>query len=211
MKLMDRFFNGGEENVLKEATEIIHIAIEANEELARIVQQKRRDIHRIHELEKASDKKVFRLSNMVSSGAVSPNIIDDVLTLIDLEDNIVDSVYNLARELARYYLPNARLRSLLQTNLLEAIELNSRALGALERMHSTDNIEKIRTFRLEIEGLEERGDEIKDSLLDYVYKHEMDYKSFVHISEVAHKTDNILDNCEDSSDMFLSIMLSIMT
>ena len=78
-------------------------------------------------------------------------------------------------------------------------------------MFFSDDIVKIRAFRREIELLEQDCDDIKDALLDYEYKASMDYKTFLHIQEVAHKADNILDSCEDSADMFLSIMLSIMT
>ena len=209
--MLNNIFNGGEENIINETSDLVHLAMKANKELLKRVKIRSNDISEIKRLEKESDKKVFALQNMVSSGAVSPNVIDDMLKLIDLEDNIVDCIYNLARELVRYKLPNKAMDDMLRSSVIKSLELTSAALVVLEKMQLSDDTTKMQGYRKEIEVIEEEGDEIKDSLLDYVYKNKMEFKAFNHISEVAHKTDNILDNCEDSSDMFLSIMLSIMT
>jgi uncharacterized protein Yka (UPF0111/DUF47 family) len=190
---------------------IIETAIEANKELQKLVKGQTERIKRIRALERESDAKAFRLSSAISSGVVSPNVIDDMLTLINLEDNIVDSVYNLARETLRYRIPDRKTKEMLQNSVMAMLEMADSALQIMKMMFSSDDIVRIKKFRREIEVLEQKGDEIKDSLLDNEYKDRMTYKTFLHIEEVAHKADDILDSCEDSADMFLSIMLSIMT
>jgi uncharacterized protein Yka (UPF0111/DUF47 family) len=190
---------------------IIETAMEANKELQKLVEGKIKSIDRMRDLEMESDRKVFRLSSAISSGAISPNVIDDLLVLTHKEDNIVDSMYNLAREELRYGIPDKKTAAMLKQNVLTMLVMVGSALQVMKEMLSSDDVAKIRAFRKEIEVLEQDGDDIKDALLDYEYKTSMDYKTFLHIEEVAHKADDILDSCEDSADMFLSIMLSIMT
>jgi len=208
---LDKVLNGREEKAIRDNIGIIKTAMEANMELQKLISGRAKGINKIRELEKESDNKAFLLSNAISSGAVSPNVIDDMLVLINAEDNIVDSIYNLSRELARYSIPDKKTDKMIRGRVMEMLKLVHLALHALERMLSSDNTEKIKQLRKEIEVFEEKGDDIKDSLLDYEYKNSMNYKTFLHILEVAHRADNILDACEDSADMFLSVMLSIMS
>ncbi len=86
------------------------------------------------------------------------------------------------------------------------------AISALEKMQSSGVLEDIKKFRIEIENYERLGDDIKDKLIDLEYNNEsLNFKDFHFINEVAHKMDDALDSCEDSSDEFLAIMSSITT
>lgn len=211
MRLFDKLFKGGEEDIIGSTEEIIKLAKESNKELLKLVNGDRNDITTIKALEKESDKKVFLLTQKITSGAVSPNILDDMLKLMDMEDNIVDSIYNLAREIVRYDVPDKKAKKLLQNCITSTIQMVDSALDAMQKMTASSNIEEIRQYRSDIEALEQKEDDIKDSLLDYVYNDGNEFKSFHYITEVAHRADNILDACEDASDMFLSIMLSVMS
>ena len=91
---------------------IIEAALKANKELQKLVEGKT-GIDRVRALEIESDKKVFQLSNSISSGAVSPNMIDNMLVLTHQEDNIVNSMYNLARESLRYRIPDRKTDAML--------------------------------------------------------------------------------------------------
>ena len=134
-----------------------------------------------------------------------------MLKLIDMEDNIVDFIYNLAREIVRYDIPDKKAKKLLQNSIISTIRMVDSALDALQKMTASSDLESIRAYRSDIETFEQKEDDIKDSLLDYVYNNGDDFKAFHYMTEVAHRADNILDACEDASDMFLSIMLSVMS
>jgi uncharacterized protein Yka (UPF0111/DUF47 family) len=211
MGLLDRLFSGGEQNVIGSMGSIIEIAKNENKALLDILDGKEKSLLRIKALEQESDNKVFELTNVISSGAISPNVLADMLALVEKEDDISDAIFNLAREMMRYDMPDKKMSKMLRDNIEIIIGLVEQALVELGKMENTANIAEMRKSRREIEVLEQRGDEIKDSLLDFVYKNGIDFKAFNYISEVAHKCDDILDNCEDSADIFMSIMLSIMT
>jgi len=209
MGLLKDFFEGGEEGVLRRCNTIIDLAIRANKEIGNIESSK--DISKIREIEKNSDDVVFTITSLVTSGGVAPNLIDDMLQLIDKEDSIVDSIYNLARELLRYNIPEKAVASTVAKKIGEMNIIADTALKLLRKIQANDNIVEIKGLRKQIELLEEKGDEIKDSLFDYAYSSKLSFKSFYHIFELAHKADDILDNCEDASDMYLTIVSSIIT
>ena len=66
-------------------------------------------------------------------------------------------------------------------------------------------------MRKEIETLEEQGDDIKDEGFDQLYCEapSIHYLQFYHYTEMLHKFDDILDSCEDLSDLIVSIITSI--
>ena len=209
--MLDRIFSGGEYKIMEEIGEIASIAQKANNELLNVVKSSDHGIEKVKLLEEESDQKVFALSNLISSGAISPNVLSDMLALVEKEDDIVDAIFNLAREIRRYKLPNKKLAAMIRHDIITTTELVESALVELAKMEKSGDIAKIKECRKVIEGLERQEDEIKDGLLDYIYKNEVDFKTFNYITEIAHKCDDILDNCEDSADMFMSIMVSIMT
>ena len=66
-------------------------------------------------------------------------------------------------------------------------------------------------LRKEIETLEEQGDDVKDMGFDRLYRitPTLQYLQFSHYSELLHKCDDVLDTCEDFSDLIVSIVTSI--
>jgi uncharacterized protein Yka (UPF0111/DUF47 family) len=60
----------------------------------------------------------------------------------------------------------------------------------------------------QIERLEEQGDDVKDNMLDEIYGswEVLDYASFHNYIETTIEADDILDRCEDASDLVIVIM-----
>ncbi|MGC8662563.1 MAG: DUF47 domain-containing protein [Candidatus Micrarchaeia archaeon] len=210
MNFVESVLEGGEQKIILKFNDIVRIGIKASEALEELIASGG-DIKKIRALEKDSDDIAFEITKDITSGAIAPNLIDNMLDLVNKEDNIIDCEYNLARELLRYNINNRRLDKKIKLKLIEMTRLARSALLIMEKMHKSDKINEISTYRKEIEKLEEAGDEIKDGLFDDVYKEKLDFKTFYHIMELAHQADDILDNCEDSSDIFLTIMSSIIS
>ncbi len=210
MDILRNLLEGGEQNIVHRCNGIVLLAKRANKEVRPLIAGSG-SAKIIKGIEEESDDVAFEIMNIVTGGGVAPNLIDDFLELIDKEDSIVDSIYNLARELMRYKIKNAKVRSVLANRVEKMSGLADSALQALYSMQESDKLGEIKKFRAEIEKLEEEGDDLKDSLFDMAYESEKDFKAFYHIFEVAHEADNVLDNCEDSSDMYLTIMSSILT
>ena len=67
-------------------------------------------------------------------------------------------------------------------------------------------------MRKEIESIEEQGDDIKDQGFDRLYSitPKLHYLEFHHYQELLHKCDDILDSCEDFSDLIVSVVTAIL-
>jgi uncharacterized protein Yka (UPF0111/DUF47 family) len=212
----------GEKNIFIELTQIIAIAIEANTLVLNMFKEDYKEkalteaMHAMQSLEKKSDEIAFRISEEITSGAISPNIIDSLLEGVQFADDIVDLYYYLSRELhrmAKAYSSGFELQHADWDSVYENIlALAEKALLKLKQALSSSNVTEILELRKEIEALEEQGDDIKDAGFDRLYSitPRLYYLQFYHYSELLHKCDDILDSCEDFSDLIVSVVTSIL-
>jgi uncharacterized protein Yka (UPF0111/DUF47 family) len=213
----------GERNIFAELSQIISIAVEANNILKVMFNDccnskaLIENMYSIRDLEKKSDEIAFRLSEDITSGAISPNLIDDLIESTHLADNIVDIIFYLSRELSRMAKANTTDSAAHQEVewsqvYLQVLALVDKSLPKLQLMLSTGNVPHILLLREEIEAQEELGDDIKDAGFDKLYSvaSGMHFLHFYHFSEMLHKSDDILDTCEDLSDVIVSIVTSIL-
>ncbi len=213
----------GEESVFKDVSQVISIALKANSILREMLkrnygeQTPLKDMEAVRALEKESDKIAFKISEDVTSGAISPNIIDSLLEFVSSADDIVDLYYYLSREINRM----SKTQSLdfvdqqeieWKTIFTNIFSLAEESLEKLQKMLRTPDEIEVTQLRREIEDLEEQGDEIKDNGFDklYILSPRITYLQFYHYSELLHKCDDILDACEDLSQLVVSIMTSIL-
>jgi uncharacterized protein Yka (UPF0111/DUF47 family) len=97
----------GERNIFSQLSQIISIGAQANVILKVMYQNNSNrqmlteSMHAVRTLEKKSDDIAFMLNEEITSGAVSPNIIDELIECVHLADNIVDLFFYLSRELSR--------------------------------------------------------------------------------------------------------------
>lgn len=213
----------GERNIFAELAEIILIAAEANT-ITKIMikidyndQALTENMHAIRSLEKKSDEIAFKLSEDITSGAISPNIIDNLIECGHVADNIVDLYYYLSRELCRMSKANPIDFNIQQeaewvSPFENMFDLADKSLSKLKQALSTASVPEILQLRKEIEAIEEEGDDIKDAGFDKLYTSasKMHFLQFYHYSELLHKCDNVLDSCEDLSDLIVSVVTSIL-
>jgi uncharacterized protein len=213
----------GERNVFSELSQIISIAAQTNAILKIMFKDccnkkvLTENMNAVRALEKKSDEIAFKLNEEITAGAISPNLIDDLIESTNLADNIVDIIFYLSRELSR--MAKANITDLEVHEEVEWAEVYTKmltlvdqALPKLQSMLSIGNVPQIVQLRQEIEVLEEQGDDIKDAGFDKLYSvaSKLHFLQFYHYSEMLHKSDDILDTCEDLSDALVSIVTSIL-
>lgn len=213
----------GEKNIFSELAQIIAIATEANT-ITKIVfkigyndHALSENMHAIRTLEKKSDEIAFKLTEDITSGAVSPNLIDNLIECVHVADNIVDIYYYLSRELCRMSKADPVDFAVHQEAEWVALYENmfalaDKSLAKLKQALSTGSVPEILLLRKDIEALEEQGDDIKDAGFDKLYAlaPRLHFLQFYHYSELLHKCDDILDSCEDLSDLIVSVVTSIL-
>ena len=213
----------GERNIFAELAQIVTIAAQTNiiiKAMFKIGNDKTAlitNMHAVRDLEKKSDEVAFKLSEDITSGAVSPNILDNLIECTHVADDIVDTHYYLSRDLTRLAKadltdfsldPEADWLGIFE----KMFELADQSLAKLKQALSTGNVPEILQLRKEIEALEEKGDDVKDGGFDklYAYAPKMHFLQFYTYSELLHKSDDVLDSCEDLSDLIVSIVTSIL-
>jgi uncharacterized protein Yka (UPF0111/DUF47 family) len=213
----------GERNIFTELSQIVTIADEANT-IIKIVfktgyneQALAENFLAIRALEKKADDIAFKLGEEITGGAISPNIIDNLIECVQTADDIVDLYYYLCREFNRMSKTNktgfASVKEEEWTVLYESLlDLAGKSLSKLQQALSTSSVSEILQLRKEIEAIEEQADDIKDAGFDKLYSiaQQLHFLQFYHYSEMLHKSDDILDSCEDLSDLIVSVVTSIL-
>jgi hypothetical protein len=223
MKRFKGVFVVGEKNMFDELAQIIAIAEEANAVLSKTLSEDQSELtldkgmQAVRLLEKKSDSIAFKVSEDITTGAVSPNALDNLLESVHIADDIVDIYYYQSRELYRMYKAKFPYLEVLEEKewfslFKDMLDLACKALSKVRQMLSISDLTEILELRKEIESLEEQGDDIKDQGFDWLYRHapSMHYLQFYHYSELLHKFDDILDGCEDLSELILSIVTSLL-
>jgi len=212
----------GERPIFGKLAQIIAIASEANTLETNMFQMIFRDkqiteeLHAMQKLEKYSDEIAFQTIEDITSGAISPNIIDSLLECVQTADDLVDTYYYIARELnrmAKAYSSDLKEHHTDWDSVYEnMLVLAEKSLSKVKQALTTTNSSEILELRKEIEALEEEGDDIKDQGFDRLYSigTKMHFLEFYHYQLLLHKCDDLLDGCEDLSDLIVSIVTSIL-
>ena len=228
-KAMKSLLTVGEQSIFLEIRKMVELAISANivmkDAIVAYGESKplQDQAQKIRLLERQSDEASFRLREQILDGAISPNVLDNLLECIETADSILDDYYYVSRELTR--MRDAGLgiessdiktefsihESQFDLTFSELLVQADSALAVLAKLLTSKNMDDTIKLRKEIENIEQQGDETKDVGFDKLYAiaEKISYLQFAHYSELLHKFDDILDSCENISDLVLSIITSI--
>jgi len=211
-----RFLVAGEKGVFERLKALADKAREETPLATRLFQERLADpsvLDGMRKLEKESDELTFKLSEDIMNGAINPAVLRDLLHVTDLMDGVFDDYYFLAREVNRTVASGMELPMLdnMTKTFVSMVNLADSQLERLGKLLEANDMDEVRSFRNEIEKLEEDGDELKDSGFDDMYSNRklFDYFSFQHYTEVLRKLDDIEDGVEDMSDLILAIANTI--
>lgn len=211
-----RFLVAGEKNIFKRLKALADKAREETPLATRLFHERLVDRsvwEAMRALEKQSDELTFVLSEDIMEGAITPAVLRDLLHVTDLIDGVFDDYYFIAREVNRTVISAIELPMLdkMTEIFVGMVNLADRQLEMLGNLLEANSMDEVKSFRKEIEKLEEAGDELKDSGFDDMYENRklFDYFSFQHYTEVLRKLDDIQDGVEDMSDLILAIANTI--
>jgi len=212
----------GEKNIFTQLAQIVSIASECNTLLLSMFKMGYNEkevllaMRAMQQLEKKSDEVAFQTSEDITAGAISPNIIDSLLECVQIADDTVDTYYYISRELnrmAKAYSAGFQEHHTDWDSVYENIlGLAEKSLAKVKQTLSTADTAQILELRKEIEALEEQGDDIKDQGFDRLYSvaSKVHFLEFYHYQELLHKCDDLLDSCEDLSDLIVAVVTSIL-
>ena len=210
------FLVAGEKGVFERLKVLADKAREETPLATRLFQERLADrsvLEGMRALEKQSDELTFKLSEDIMNGAINPAVLRDLLHVTDLMDSIFDDYYFVAREVNRTVTSGIELPMLddMTKIFVKMVNLADKQLEILGKLLEANSMDDVKSFRREIEELEQDGDDLKDSGFDDMYENHtlFDFFSFQHYTEVLKKMDDISDAVEDISDLILAIANTI--
>ena len=220
LKRVKGFFVPGEKDAFLRIQDLAGLAEEALQLLVKILARPSnglKDIEtyteRINVLEKDGDAITQSFEEMLGRGSMTASLDYDFGRLADNVDSILDRAHGLSRQLRR--VTRRPLREAKEFDMdirkeqISLIEIGLAQLQMFRRLLNVAGSDRDRAIELdrEIERLEEQGDDVKDSMLDEIYGswEKLDYASFHNYLETTIEADDILDLCEDASDLVMAI------
>lgn len=212
----------GERQALKEYLPYIEISAKSTSLLMEMMGANTKDKlslnESIRENERRADDLTQSIKNELTHGAINSSLLDTLLTLTEKFDDLLDRTYYISREIMRMSHAEETMDSksvstvrTSYTYFTEMLKLHVKALSYLTSIISADRDKDIMQLRKNIEALEEKVDDMKDTFIDSIYRKwsESNYLVFTHVIGIVHKVDDLLDDCEDISDMVSTIVSSI--
>lgn len=212
----------GERQALKDFLPYLDYASEASDLLIRMLRADENELEEINEKirenERQADDLTMAISGDVTQGAINATLLGHLLSLTETFDDLLDKSLYISREVKRvsqvrktFDSKSGELTEKCYIEFTEMLRTNIKALGLLKKILLADKTDSMRKIRKEIEVLEETVDDMKDSVIDTVYRNwnEINYLAFNHVTGMAHKIDDMLDDCEDISDLVMTVVSSI--
>jgi uncharacterized protein Yka (UPF0111/DUF47 family) len=215
------FFQLGERDALARIDELAGLGEESLHLLVKILSNSPNGLSdvetrtdRISLLEKQGDKIVQSLEETFGKGSISAILMREFERLADAVDSVLDRAHALSRQIRRVTKRPLRqakeFDAVIRKDQVRLIETGLVQLQYLRKLFSIAGSDMKQSLELarEIERLEEQGDDVKDNMLDEIYGswEILDYASFHNYIETTLEADDILDRCEDASDLVIAIV-----
>lgn len=221
---MKRFFQPGEKEAFARVGELAGLGEEALELLVKILSGTKNGLadvvnytDRISTLEKEGDRITQSLEESLGKGSISAALSSDFERLVDSVDSVLDRAHSLSRQLRRVTRKPLReakeIDASIRKDQVRLVETGRTQLQIFRNLLEIAGSDRTKALDLarEIERLEEQGDDVKDSMLDEIYGswEKLDYASFHNYIQTTIEADDILDLCEDASDLVIAVMKAL--
>lgn len=199
-------------NLAGEATSLLVSQLSSSEAVQGEFSQK------IRQIEKRGDDLTMEIKAEITQGAINSTLLGHLLSLVEISDDFLDRSLYISREIGRmsHYLINNQaadeyIKQKIYPMFAEMLKINWDALENLKEMLGGHSVDGMKGNRRAIELCEEKVDDLKDDIIDQVYvdADNLHYVVFTHIVNTVHRIDDLLDDCEDASDLVMTISTSV--
>lgn len=221
---MKGFFLPGEKEAFGRVNELARLGEEALDLLVKILSGTHNGLvdvesytDKISALEKEGDMITQSIEEKLGKGSISASLTNDFERLVESVDSVLDRAHSLSRQLRRvtkHPLRQAKeIDARIRKDQVRLIEIGREQLHTLRQLLDTAGSDRAKALEMarEIEKLEEQGDDVKDAMLDEIYGswEKLDYASFHNYIQTTIEADDILDLCEDASDLVIAVMKAL--
>jgi predicted phosphate transport protein (TIGR00153 family) len=206
----------GEKIVLTALQRHVELSVQAAEKLTTLITQvssgdtksARETCLEIDRLETTADKIHKQVMELASSGVFFSGLSVELINLTKNIDDIADNVKGAARALT-YRSLNPKefsgLVGMIQSYIAVCIKAAEALKMAVESLGKSKS--EVIKFIEETEKYEEAADEVKEQLIEELYRLDLPILSIIQLKDFIFLVDNVADFAEDSGDV-IQVMLS---
>ncbi|MGA2142660.1 MAG: DUF47 family protein [Brevinematales bacterium] len=160
---------------------------------------------KMHDYEHECDVNTHDIIGLLNRSFITPFDREDIHQLAQELDNIVDMIYSITKRINLYKIKGFS-QDLLQfaDYIVQAASALEKALNCLRRQRI---IRPILDSCIEINKLENLGDQLKDALVGKLLDQNPDAITFIKWKEIFEGTETVLDICEDVANVIETILV----
>ena len=162
-------------------------------------------VEEIHAIEQRGDEAAHFIIDQLNKTFITPFDREDIHTLAIEMDDVIDMIYTITSRLKVYKLNGVNPNLV---KFAEVIEESVAAIAqAIKGMHDLKHLKKISDACVEVNRLENVGDEMRDEMLTDLFDNEKDFIAVLKWKEIYQEAETVLDICEDVAHCVQSICL----
>lgn len=155
-------------------------------------------VDRLHSVETAGDTVKKKLTEALAKEFLPPIEREDILTLANELDNVTDNVEDILRNIYMYNVTSVKPEALEFVGVVH--EICRATYDMIEEFKSFKKSEKLHPLIVEVNRLEEKGDEIYTRAIRNLYVSACDPRELLGWTRIYSIIENCCDSCEHVAD-----------
>ncbi len=162
-------------------------------------------VKKIKDYEHEGDTLSHEIVDMLNRTFITPIDREDIYSLANTLDDIVDMINSMSNRIKLYKL-NANEEYMVQFS--DTINQSAHALcNAVKHMHDTKRTRRVLDHCIEVNRLENIGDQIREKAISHLFETEKDPIMVIKWKEIYEVAEGTLDTCEHVAKVIESILV----
>ena len=159
----------------------------------------------MRELEQEGDTFAHEITDGLNRTFITPLDREDIFALANTLDDILDMINSMANRIRLYKLDTNDDHML---QFADTIDQSAQALAnAVKHMHDTKRARRVLDYCIEVNRLENMGDQIREKAISHLFETEKDPIMVIKWKEIYEVAESTLDTCEHVAKVIESIMV----
>ena len=160
---------------------------------------------KIHDLEHEGDTLSHEITDMLNRTFITPTDREDIYALANQLDDVMDLLNAMAGRMKLYKLDPADEHF---SQFIDVIDQSAVALSnAVKHMHDTKRARRVLDYCIEVNRLENVGDQIREKAISQLFETEKDPIMVIKWKEMYEVAEGTLDKCEHVAKVIESILV----
>lgn len=162
-------------------------------------------VKKIKNLEHEGDTLSHEIVDMLNRTFITPIDREDIYALANTLDDIVDMINSMSNRIKLYKL-DTNDEHMIQ--FADTIDQSAQALtNAVKHMHDTKRARRVLDYCIEVNRLENMGDQIREKAISHLFETEKDPIMVIKWKEIYEVAEGTLDTCEHVAKVIEAILV----